>query len=744
MLRAAVGRLASSAGERTDRVEVLRAAAGRLASSAGGRTGPRRWSARSASFAIMTGADDAVRASEQLALIPPRSGRPRRLAGADPTSSDLPVALVQVDTGLAHLDRPFEYAVPQSMADDAQPGVRVKVRFAGQDLDGFVLERRDDADHPGRLTPLRRVVSSEPVVSGPVLAAAGAVARRYAGTLGDVLRLAVPPRHAAAEKALPVERPPHGTLPRRQSRAWRGLLAGEAFLGHVAAGGAPAASALALPSPTAGEGWPHLLAEAARAAVDGGRGALLVVPDGRDVARVDAALAEVLGPGRHTRLTADQGPQARYTAFLKVLRGHVDVVVGTRAAAFAPVRRLGLVAWWDDGDDLHDEPRAPYPHVREVLLARARQEGAAVLSAGFARTAAVADFVERGVLAAVEAPRNALRQRVPQVRVAGEGSDAARDPAAAAARLPSVAWRTARDVLEAGGAVLVQVPRRGYLPSLSCQECRRPARCRVCAGPLGLSGPQGPPACRWCGRVETAFACPSCGGTRLRSAVVGARRTAEELGRAFPGVPVERSGAGTVLDAVSEGARLVVCTPGAEPLTPHGYGAAVLLDAWALLDRPTLDAGEETLRRWLAAASLVRPGRQGGRVVVCGAPVGVTVPAVEALVRWDPAWFATRELDERRALDLPPTRRLAALTGPRAALDAAAVELRLPATSSVLGPLPHGTSAGTGEVWRTLVTVPPADGDALARELAALRARMSARKEPDPVAIRVDPRDPTT
>ena len=118
-----------------------------------------------------------------------------------------------------------------------------------------------------------------------------------------------------------------------------------------------------------------LLAEAARAAVEGGRGAVLVVPDHRDVVRVEAALAEVLGPGRHTRLTADQGPQARYTAYLKVLRGHAQVVVGTRAAAFAPVRDLGLVAWWDDGDDLLDEPRAPYPHVREVLLARAGARG---------------------------------------------------------------------------------------------------------------------------------------------------------------------------------------------------------------------------------------------------------------------------------------------------------------------------------------------------------------------------------
>ncbi|MGL5861483.1 MAG: primosome assembly protein PriA, partial [Phycicoccus sp.] len=211
---------------------------------------------------------------------------------------------------------------------------------------------------------------------------------------------------------------------------------------------------------------------------------------------------------------------------------------------------------------------------------------------------------------------------------------------------------------------------------------------------------------------------------------------------AFPGVPVERSGAGAVLDTVAPGPRLVVSTPGAEPLAPGGYGAALLLDAWALLDRPTLDAGEETLRRWLAAASLVRPAREGGRVVVCGAPAGVTVPAVEALVRWDPAWFAARELDERRALGLSPTRRLAALTGPRAALDAAVGELRLPATSSMLGPLPHGTSPGA-EVWRTLVTVPVESGPQLTRELAALRARMSARKDREPVHVRVDPRDPT-
>ena len=68
-----------------------------------------------------------------------------------------------VDVPLAHLDRPFDYPVPATMADDAVPGARVKVRFAGQDVDGFVVERAAasrpprpaHAAAPGRSAPSR-------------------------------------------------------------------------------------------------------------------------------------------------------------------------------------------------------------------------------------------------------------------------------------------------------------------------------------------------------------------------------------------------------------------------------------------------------------------------------------------------------------------------------------------------------------------------------------------------------------
>ena len=475
-----------------------------------------------------------------------------------------------------------------------------------------------------------------------------------------------------------------------------------------------------------------------RQLLEGSRGSIIVVPDARDVARVESALTDRLGKGHHVRLTADQGPQARYTAYVKVLRGHVRVVVGTRAAVFAPVRDLGLVAWWDDGDDLHDEQRAPYPQVREVARIRAEIEGAALLSAGFARTAALARWCADGVVVPLEADRAEVRRAVSRVRVAGEGADLARDPAAARAHLPSAAWQVAKEGL-ARGPVLVQVPRRGYLPSLSCQDCRRPARCGVCAGPLGLRGPGQPPTCRWCGAVETRFECPHCGSPRLRSSVVGARRTAEELGRAFPGVPVTTSGAGAVVDHVDSRPRLVISTPGAEPVAEDGYAACLLLDAWALLDRPSLDAAEESLRRWTNAVALTRGAAAGGVAVLAGVPTHTTVPAIEALVRWDPAWFADRELGERTELSLPPTARVATLTGARSALQAAVAEMRLGESVRVLGPLPVDA-----DTERLVLSAPLSDGPALAAEVAAMRARRSARKDPTPLTARLDPRDPVS
>ncbi|MZD05881.1 primosome assembly protein PriA, partial [Streptomyces sp. SID5785] len=137
--------------------------------------------------------------------------KPRTWRGA-PLAKELPVARVLVDKGVLHLDRYFEYAVPEELDEVAQPGVRVRVRFGagsrnvrdgrregGGLIDGFLVERVAEAEYQGPLAALAQVLSPEPVLGPELLALTRAVADRYAGSLADVLQLAVPPRHAKAE-----------------------------------------------------------------------------------------------------------------------------------------------------------------------------------------------------------------------------------------------------------------------------------------------------------------------------------------------------------------------------------------------------------------------------------------------------------------------------------------------------------------------------------------------------------------
>ncbi|MGV9327881.1 primosomal protein N' [Streptosporangium sandarakinum] len=694
------------------------------------------------------------RAGEAVPGAARRAGETAR--GVPEPAAVLPVARVAVDTPLPHLDRPFDYLVPASMDAEAVPGVRVRVRFAGKLVDGFLLERTEASEHQGRLARLERVVSPEPVLTPEIAALARAVADRYAGAMADVLRLAVPPRHARAEAEERPETPggpvsgdtPAGSAPGGDTSGgpgsppapggpgpWADYPDGEAFLSALAEGRAPRAVWTALPGVTGdGPEWPRAVAVAVRETLRGGRGALVVVPDGKDVALADAALTAVLGPGAHVALTADLGPAERYRRWLRVARGRVRAVVGTRGAAFAPVAGLGLAVIWDDGDDLHAERLAPYPHAREVLALRAHQSRAGLLVGGYARTAEATRLLATGWAGALLADRQTVRARAPWVRPAGEDAELARDEAARAARLPSLAWRALRAGLERG-PVLVQVPRRGYLPALACMNCRARARCGHCSGPLALRSGHAVPYCRWCGRIAGDWRCQACGASRVRAQVVGVRRTAEELGRAFPSVPVRTSGRDGVLTTIGSGRALVVATPGAEPVAEEGYAAAVLLDGWALLGRPDLRAAEEALRRWMNAAALLRPRAE--LVVMADS----AVPAVQALLRWDPVTHAERELADRTELGFPPAVRMATLTGSPAAVREMLGEVTLPDGAQVLGPVPVETHRGDQVRERAMVRVSWASGTALAAALKGAVGVRSARKSPEPVRVCIDPLD---
>lgn len=745
-----------------------------------------------------------------------------------------PVARVRVDSTLPQVDRTFDYRVPAELSEDAVHGARVRVLFNGHEMTGYIEERAATTDWTRTsLLPLKSVLSRVPSVAPEIFALAEALADRYASTVANVLRLAVPPRIAALDKkyapllpgyesdylgdSAPVstsDAPEHAESEHVASEsaesepstvstasiatassaaasnatdlyAWLATPGapapfvldppalnpdapdaasvfsdyenGAEFIEDVAAGAATRAVMTVLPGHLE-HTWADVLATALAAAATSGRGAIAVVPTAKNLDLLEAALAERLPADSFVRLSSDSTPHTRYHGFVKARLGQVPVVIGTRAAAYAPVANLGLVVCWDDGDSSLVEQRAPYCHARDVLLLRASAEGTAALFAGFSMSSEAARLVRTRWASHVRAPRALVRDYSPRIFSTGSEFELARDPLAAMARIPHLAFEHARRAL-VRGPVLVQVARSGYIPSFSCERCRMPARCGECSGPLSVASGSSVPSCSWCGHLAQQWRCSECGFTHWRYSAAGATRTAEELGRAFPNVPVISSAGDHVRASVGPEPALVVATPGAEPVAFGGYAAALLLDADKMLRFDSLRAPEAALRRWLNAAALVRPAALEGTVVTTASPS----PVEQALVRWDPAWFAREELEERAQTGLPPAVRTAAVTGAEAdvrafmeeLLGSSALDERVREQLRIVGPVPldQGYFAWSESLeedseeapvqgdWRTLMFFSYGIAQQVTRELRATRATIAALKKnvgERPVQIRCD------
>ncbi|MDO4919435.1 primosomal protein N' [Kocuria sp.] len=673
----------------------------------------------------------------------------RRAPASEAAAPERPVAKVLLEAYVPHLDRRFDYRVTAALDQQAVVGSKVSVIFSGRKMSGWVVDRVDRTDvAEDRLLPIRRVLSPLPVARPEIVELAEAVADRCAGTAADVLRVAIAPRVARVDREFIAEDPQEpasqapaspspvpdtgvqeteavddaspgaggaaagtsattrtagdsstpdpvdpsvtGGAAAPETSLWERYDRGPEFIAAVAAGTQARAVVEVLPS-AEDHDWAALTANAMATAHAAGRGAVGVVADHKALERLERALHALVGEGAVVRLHAGDGPTPRYRGFLELALGRKRLAVGTRSAAYAPVRDLALVCCHDDGDVNFVEQRAPYQHTRDVLLLRARQQGLAALFTGYAVSPEAQRLVATGWAWRVAPPRAELRRFSPRIEATSDSFNTERDPLAARARLPHEAFRVARAGLERG-PVLVQVARKGYAPVLACQRCRTPARCTACDGPLSLTSANGVPVCTWCGRQAHDWRCVECGFTRVRLSSVGAGRTAEELGRAFPQVPVISSSDRTVRSRVGSEPALVVATPGAEPVAEGGYAAALLLDGNQMLARPWLRAEEQTLRRWFNAAALVRASSRGGTVVV----TADQDRAVAALVRWDPAGHSARELQERHELGLPPAVRTAALTGTREAVAATLRDLRLPERVRVVGPAPVEFVAGNG------------------------------------------------
>lgn len=631
---------------------------------------------------------------------------------APEAANNFPVAQVRVDVSVAHLDRDFDYLVPHDLDQQAHIGAKVRVRFNGKLTDAIIVRRINESGFQ-KLQPIERVIG--PALTAETLSLVTAVTERYAGLFWDVVRSAVPNKHGRTS----AEPQQHG-MPAdvwHVGDQWDSYEGGLQLLNSLSTDSGVRACWTSAPSTD----WRWEIQELIRSArtVTPDAGVLVVVPDASDVRNL-AAVCHTLSP---TILMAELGPQERYRAFVSVVNKKSNLVIGTRSAIFAPVAKLSAIILWDDGNDNFAEPHSPYWDAREVAALRSHESGCSLLVGSPSRSLVTQSWCDSGWSQEVN-PTDQARQKV-FGKVRGMfPEDSERDPARA--RIPHIAWQAVKQGITQG-PVLIQVSRRGYVPAFVCKQCGERAVC-ACGGGVEITrqGAATQMSCSRCGLAT--WRCP-CGGREVAALSIGAERTAEEIGRTFAGTPVLWSQSERMIAEVDDQPRIVVSTPGAEPVARGGYRAVIALDA--ATGAISLLAQESLRRRLFGAAVLAAP--QAHIVIVAPSEDR----AVQAVSRWDSPWAARRELAERGEAHLPPVYRAFRLDGIRKDVESVTEQVQSTPSIRVLGPV----VSSDGLKAHTFLLVGRAEGQRLTRELAGITRVRSADPKSAHVQVKVDPRD---
>jgi primosomal protein N' (replication factor Y) (superfamily II helicase) len=547
-----------------------------------------------------------------------------------------------------------------------------------------VVGRADEL--PADARDLLKVVSPLPAFGPGELELLRWVADRYAGTVADALRLAVPPRVAAVDAAVAAEAPEPapggGRRAEPAARAARGdppAAAGDPLVELVAGGRGGAVYWRPLP----GEDRGARVAALVEAALAAGRGAIVVTPEVAAGSAVGDAVRKAFPDAAD--LASDLSDRRRYRAWAELRRGRRLVVVGGRSAVLAPLPDLGCVVVDDEANFAHKEQRTPRFHAREVALRRAARGRALCVLTGTVPSPEALAAIQAGQCRLLRPDRATERHARPLVEVVDPD-----DEGPSAARLHPRALAAIRAALRGGESAYVLVPRRGAAD---------PAE----------------PGARTAGQV------------------------AAELARILPGAPVWRLDR----EVVDPGAMppwagqrpgvIVGTVAGVKDHPPlFGCRTVVVVGADTALGQAEVRAAEDAYRTWSRAAAWCGPGRAGGGRLVLQTRHGGH-HAVQALVRWDPEFFWRHELPRRVELRFPPARRLVLAEGPvpeEAAAARGALAGALGPKAELLGP------AAMGRGWRIIAKVE--DAEWAARALRPVLAEASRTGGPR-MSVDVEP-----
>ena len=604
------------------------------------------------------------------------------------------VAQVWVDSGLSHLDGLYSYRIPNDLLDKVSVGSRVKVPFNSRSCEAIVVELNSTTEHLGNLKVIESLLGDIPVANSKILNFYSQMAKYWASDPYSLISSGIPSRVASVEKAFPLQEFDYA---QNKARKFRNIAF--SYLMHS----------------------PHVSSyvELANLAVTQSKNGsvLLLLPDVKDVARVQALLLIMQNEFPIIRLDSSLSRSDRYSNYLSASVSDHALVIGTRSALFAPIQGLSSIIVAFEKSEQYYEQKHPYWNVRDSVKLRAAIESCNVLYTGYVPSAEMAYRIENREVRFLGQKHNIRALAFSQEK--GE-------------LLPGRMISEIRKALSQG-TVLFLVPRKGYANALLCAKCKNLSLCD-CGARLFLKGQTADPVCSICSKEVKDWKCKWCSGTTKYAAARGIERFHEEIGRAFPNTAIQISSAPNILEEISEKTKIVIATAGSIPGSFDGYSSVVILEGQRFLSNASSAYEEMVYESFFEAISRVS---KDGVVLLA---LDSFHPVVSAISRWNPSFLIKKILRESIEADLPPFRTTAVLKLPasegvllRNGILKSIKDGRLPDVSKVYLTVNDATDQA-----RILISVPRENRNHLV-DFVHLLSRKRAVSKKNSMSIAIDP-----
>ena len=227
----------------------------------------------------------------------------------------------------------------------------------------------------------------------------------------------------------------------------------------------------------------------------------------------------------------------KYDEWRKIERKEVSIVIGTRSAIFAPFTNIGVIIIDEEHSDTYKQDNVPRYNAKDIADYRAKHYNCPLILGSATPDLINLAKARKGVYKLLEMNNRVGESTLPKCFIV----DMAEEMKKRNTIISEMLKEKIKDRLEKNEQIILLLNRRGHSTTVSCRECGYTFKCPHCDITLTYHKTSNILRCHYCGYATYKLEkCPNCNNDDLTFLGLGTEKLEKEINKMFSDARVIR------------------------------------------------------------------------------------------------------------------------------------------------------------------------------------------------------------